>query len=554
MKNKIILFASSLLSIMLISSCDGMNDIHQKYIDEGERVYLGMNDSLTAYPGVERVKLEWYTNANPTMETTVIYWNMRQDSIEIPFVWRGDGIQKDSVFISLPEDTYIFELINKNRRGERSLASTVECVSYGDRYASNLKVRPVTGLSCTGFNPATQSSTIRITWGDVPDGCIESTVTYKKRTTGEEVVLSVDNEETATILTDVGNRLEHPDDIMRFTSLYRPDRCIDLIGGPTQRDQLMLYMASGTRVENTIYNGSNTTFTYTYARQDKNLRMLGSSASRVFTSNRVAERSATIAGTSMRLTLSDDQAVDVSGIYASFHPISNGEGSSSYDPATQTFNLRYRVQTTGGSYTVTETLVPKTTPLEKEVAKPFVDMREVIPGDNNTTIGAPWLFACLYDGILPPTQNGWLTGGDAASTSTSFTFDLKEKVTLTRMNYWQAASNVASHLYGNANVLKWEIWGVAELDESKLSNTAYWADEANPAGTFKEDWEYLGVHEVERLDYRNATGDELYASMLSGDQFILPSVAPVRYLRIYARGGAFAGAYFFAGEFSFFGY
>ena len=38
---------------------------------------------------------------------------------------------------------------------------------------------------------------------------------------------------------------------------------------------------------------------------------------------------------------------------------------------------------------------------------------------------------------------------------------------------------------------KFEMWGTAVLDESKLSDATYWIDADDPAGAFKEDWVYL---------------------------------------------------------------
>ena len=126
-----------LLFAALLVSCDGMNDIHQKYIDAGEQVYLGKTDSVQAFAGEGSVKLTWYATGDPKVETTVIFWNMRKDSIERPFVRKHDGVQKDSVTIYLPEGTYIFELVNKNSRGERSLPVTVQGRSLAAMYGVN---------------------------------------------------------------------------------------------------------------------------------------------------------------------------------------------------------------------------------------------------------------------------------------------------------------------------------------------------------------------------------------------------------------------------------
>src|SRR5690554_805055 len=88
----------------LFPGCSDMNDIHQHYIDREKALYLGMTDSLVALSGEGRVKLKWYVNADPKIEQTVIYWNMRQDSVVKTFVRVEKGIQADSIIIDdLPE-------------------------------------------------------------------------------------------------------------------------------------------------------------------------------------------------------------------------------------------------------------------------------------------------------------------------------------------------------------------------------------------------------------------------------------------------------------------
>jgi len=133
------IFVSILSFIALVVSCDDMNDSYQKYLDAGERIYLGKTDSLTAIPDIGKVKLIWYFNADPKIEYTVIYWNSRQDSIVHPLNRTVSGIQKDSVTIVLEEGNYFFELVNKNSLGHRSLPVTVQGKSYG---ASFLSVTP----------------------------------------------------------------------------------------------------------------------------------------------------------------------------------------------------------------------------------------------------------------------------------------------------------------------------------------------------------------------------------------------------------------------------
>ncbi|MDR2039389.1 MAG: DUF4998 domain-containing protein [Bacteroidales bacterium] len=128
-------------------SCDDMNSIHQDYLDEGEKVYLGKVNEPESFPGRNRVKLIWYQNADPDITQTVISWNAGKDSIVKTFDRTTGGIQKDSIIIDVEEGTYSFNLFNANQSDDKSLISTVQEVSYGDNYEKYLVNRMVESAS-----------------------------------------------------------------------------------------------------------------------------------------------------------------------------------------------------------------------------------------------------------------------------------------------------------------------------------------------------------------------------------------------------------------------
>jgi hypothetical protein len=114
--------------ILVLSSCNKMSDIQRKYAEKTEQVYLGRVDSLVSIPGIGRAKLVWYINSDPKIDRTIIYWNMRKDSIVKEFNRTTAGLQKDSVIINnLSEGTTLIELRNVNKDGEASLYTSV-CV------------------------------------------------------------------------------------------------------------------------------------------------------------------------------------------------------------------------------------------------------------------------------------------------------------------------------------------------------------------------------------------------------------------------------------------
>ena len=117
-----ILLAGAVASLAA-TACGDMDSIHEQYSGRPEKIYIGRVDSLKAHGGLNRTMLSWYMNSDPKIDSTVIYWNFRQDSLVKPFVRTTPGMQKDSVFIEgLGEGNFNFEvtITTKTRKWKRS--------------------------------------------------------------------------------------------------------------------------------------------------------------------------------------------------------------------------------------------------------------------------------------------------------------------------------------------------------------------------------------------------------------------------------------------------
>ena len=145
-RNKIVSGILGLLGIFLLTtSCDNMNDIQSKYTAQEEQTYLGKVDSIKSWSGLGRAKITWYISADPKIEQTIIYWNMRKDSIVKDFVRNTPGPQKDSIIIeNLSEGTLQFEFRNINSKGNTSLYSSASVTSWGEHFANKLYARSIT--------------------------------------------------------------------------------------------------------------------------------------------------------------------------------------------------------------------------------------------------------------------------------------------------------------------------------------------------------------------------------------------------------------------------
>lgn len=198
MNNRLIL--TSLLSVIALGgifSCDDMNTIQREYADREERIYLGKVDSLKVYPGFGRVKICWYIGADPKIEQTVIYWNMRNDSIVKDFVRKTPGLQKDSIIIeNFPEGSRYYEFRNVNSKGETSLYSAVTASSWGTNFAESLLKRKVTSLE---YNYEGSEFLVGISPVSKGDSVVYSKLVYTD-TDGKENTLRIERDMNHVVL------------------------------------------------------------------------------------------------------------------------------------------------------------------------------------------------------------------------------------------------------------------------------------------------------------------------------------------------------------------
>lgn len=177
--NLLITIASCMLlcALFALPSCDKMDDIQKKYVDRGEKNYLGIVDSIESYPGFGRVKLTWYINADPRIDQTIVYWNMRKDSVVLDFNRESPGLQKDSIILTdLPEGTSLFEFRNVNDEGETSLFSSASVTVWGPEFADGLPARSLIGFD---YNYTASRYNLVLSPSAPGDSVIYSQIVYK---------------------------------------------------------------------------------------------------------------------------------------------------------------------------------------------------------------------------------------------------------------------------------------------------------------------------------------------------------------------------------------
>jgi len=204
----------SIISLVtLITGCSKSDD-YKKYLSSGEITYAAKPEDLKAFPGRDRIKLQWRILSDQNIVKAKIYWRNKSDSTEVA-INRTSGIDTISTIIPLREGSYSFDVIHYHADGSSSLAANVSSNSYGANYESTLINRRVQSVI---FTPSNQG--VRIFWGVRDASTIGMQVFYvTTAATGSLPRLPIrPATEAESPLTRVENNIN-----MEYRTLFKPD-------------------------------------------------------------------------------------------------------------------------------------------------------------------------------------------------------------------------------------------------------------------------------------------------------------------------------------------
>lgn len=211
--NIIGLLGAGLLAMLTISSCDDMAEIYKGYVQDGERIYIGIADSLTIVPGNSRAQVKWKLDNDPKLKESIIKWS-EKDSVIIPIESTGEQWQETTVS-NLPEASLIFTAYTRDVYGNVSLKTEKTQQIYGATYISNLGARKIASVE------AFSDGSVEIDWNSM-DKCVGVNLYYLNKE-GKETELFVPADEMVTVLSDAQLGSE-----FRYFTLYKPtEDCID---------------------------------------------------------------------------------------------------------------------------------------------------------------------------------------------------------------------------------------------------------------------------------------------------------------------------------------
>lgn len=136
--------------LLLLATCADMNDIQQKFIENGEKVYVGKVDTLVVHGGYQRVKLSGMMYYAKTAEKSIIRWTVdgEKDSVIVDASdWRLKNDTLSVVIDGLREGTQRFFVQNYDKEGNKSLNVEVSGNVYGDQYIMSATSKMITQLT-----------------------------------------------------------------------------------------------------------------------------------------------------------------------------------------------------------------------------------------------------------------------------------------------------------------------------------------------------------------------------------------------------------------------
>jgi len=123
---------------MALASCSKMNDLHDKYLQQGETIYLSKLDSLALHTGRHRVLVEYWIS-DPKAKKCKVEWDLGEKSAVFDVERTGKDHPGSFYIEDLDETTISFDftLLTENMEYP-SLKTGAAVTVYGDRYVSTL--------------------------------------------------------------------------------------------------------------------------------------------------------------------------------------------------------------------------------------------------------------------------------------------------------------------------------------------------------------------------------------------------------------------------------
>ncbi|WP_372932851.1 DUF4998 domain-containing protein [Mariniphaga sediminis] len=204
MYKKYIINALLLIAAMVVvSSCEKTNSMHEPYLENGEVTYRAKPDSSYAQGGFLRAKINWKIDKDEKITKSIISWNNGAGSMNVDLDRTDGNVWFSAMIEDLEEGSYFFELTNTDGQGNFSIPVKFETVVFGDLYVQSLKNRTVQRIvSPYNFPDSPEIKGAVITFGPAPEGLLGSIFEYTKMD-GNQVSLEIAPTDMGLSLDDI---------------------------------------------------------------------------------------------------------------------------------------------------------------------------------------------------------------------------------------------------------------------------------------------------------------------------------------------------------------
>ncbi|MCY4779230.1 DUF4998 domain-containing protein [Sphingobacterium sp. UT-1RO-CII-1] len=135
------LFFVAIVSLSFLLSCSKMNDVHEVYMKDGEIIYVGRVDSAHAFPGKNRMLINYWMS-DPRVKQLIVYWNSKKDSIivDVPKHAVKDSVEFyiGSKEKPIEQGSYTLEFYSTDGGKSRSIAYEIPVNIYGEDFTETL--------------------------------------------------------------------------------------------------------------------------------------------------------------------------------------------------------------------------------------------------------------------------------------------------------------------------------------------------------------------------------------------------------------------------------
>lgn len=230
--------------ILIMTSCERMEEVHQKYIKNGEIIYRAKPVNLVGFSGRNRLKLTWQL-INPTLVTKC---EIREGSTvlaEIPVEYK-DVLDMEYILSGLEEKTYTLSVYSLDSDGNSSIKSDVIVEVYGDRYSKALK----TGRSLKSvFRRVDDKQRALVVLSEKTSSKIYGTDIFYKSTSGTEKSVRLLESDCRAEIPDAAD-----DSYFNVQDLYQPvATSIDFFPATPRKYSVSEIPYNGARTFSSVY-------------------------------------------------------------------------------------------------------------------------------------------------------------------------------------------------------------------------------------------------------------------------------------------------------------